>query len=241
MSRTAWFRLQCVPRGSGHPLGDWLHESPRLRPQRFQGGAELLPATAPGGRALDRSADIRQPADTRESGRWWTVFNDPKLNYLVGCAYRQNLTLREAGFRVLQARAQRASPWATCFRRLKTSGSYQRLGVRRRSVRSHNVHQVLTTVELTASISIGNWIFGAGSAARCRRPTTTWMHRGRLRRRAGHHARRHRPKLRAGPHRSRADQTTASQRGTAAGSLGVHREAAAKPASGRPSWTWTRP
>ncbi len=36
---------------------------------------------------------------------WWTVFNDPKLNELVTCAYRQNLTLREAGYRILEARA----------------------------------------------------------------------------------------------------------------------------------------
>jgi NodT family efflux transporter outer membrane factor (OMF) lipoprotein len=39
---------------------------------------------------------------------WWTVFQDPLLNGLVQNAYEQNLTLREAGLRVLQARAQRA-------------------------------------------------------------------------------------------------------------------------------------
>jgi NodT family efflux transporter outer membrane factor (OMF) lipoprotein len=39
---------------------------------------------------------------------WWTVFNDPVLNSLVDAAYRQNLTLRQAGFRVLEARAIRA-------------------------------------------------------------------------------------------------------------------------------------
>jgi|GEM_PF-36000 len=36
---------------------------------------------------------------------WWTVFRDPVLDELVADAYRQNLTLREAGFRILQARA----------------------------------------------------------------------------------------------------------------------------------------
>ena len=39
------------------------------------------------------------------SARWWTVFHDPTLDRLIVCAYRQNLTLREASFRVLQARA----------------------------------------------------------------------------------------------------------------------------------------
>jgi outer membrane protein TolC len=39
--------------------------------------------------------------------RWWTVFNDPKLNSLIEQAYNQNLDLRTAGTRILAARAQR--------------------------------------------------------------------------------------------------------------------------------------
>ena len=35
------------------------------------------------------------------------MFGDPKLNELTVCAYRQNLSLKEAGFRILQARASR--------------------------------------------------------------------------------------------------------------------------------------
>ncbi len=37
---------------------------------------------------------------------WWQAFNDPVLDRLIERAYRQNLTLRQAGVRVLQARAQ---------------------------------------------------------------------------------------------------------------------------------------
>ncbi len=37
---------------------------------------------------------------------WWTVFQDPDLEELIRCAASQNLTLREAGFRILEARAQ---------------------------------------------------------------------------------------------------------------------------------------
>ena len=44
-----------------------------------------------------------QPADHPE---WWTVFNDPVLNGLIETAQSQNLTLRTAGMRVLQAQAQ---------------------------------------------------------------------------------------------------------------------------------------
>src|SRR5262249_14167236 len=39
---------------------------------------------------------------------WWCVFNDPVLNGLVQDAYRQNLTVREAGFRIMAARAEAA-------------------------------------------------------------------------------------------------------------------------------------
>lgn len=54
--------------------------------------------------------DAGDPAlDTRrtEDSAWWRTFNDPVLNTLVDCAYRQNLTLRVAGLRILEARAQR--------------------------------------------------------------------------------------------------------------------------------------
>lgn len=52
------------------------------------------------------AADKRLREDDKDIDQWWTVFNDPVLNGLIQNAYRQNLTLREAGFRVLQARAQ---------------------------------------------------------------------------------------------------------------------------------------
>jgi outer membrane protein TolC len=39
---------------------------------------------------------------------WWGVFKDPVLNDLVKTAYVQNVNLRIAGTRVLEARAQQA-------------------------------------------------------------------------------------------------------------------------------------
>jgi NodT family efflux transporter outer membrane factor (OMF) lipoprotein len=41
-----------------------------------------------------------------EYSDWWGLFNDPVLSRLVEIAYAQNLTLRGAGVRVLEARAQ---------------------------------------------------------------------------------------------------------------------------------------
>jgi len=44
-----------------------------------------------------------EPADYRD---WWKVFNDPVLDRLIDRAYRENLNIRIAGVRVLEARAQ---------------------------------------------------------------------------------------------------------------------------------------
>ena len=52
------------------------------------------------------AADARVRTESADPSTWWTVFNDPVLDDLVCYAYRQNVTLREAGFRVLEARAQ---------------------------------------------------------------------------------------------------------------------------------------
>ena len=45
--------------------------------------------------------DVRVRSDSDDLSQWWKVFNDPVLDDLICHAYRQNLTLREAGFRVL--------------------------------------------------------------------------------------------------------------------------------------------
>ncbi len=58
------------------------------------------------------SADWLEAADNRVTSRqadsheWWRVFDDPVLNRLIDTAYRENLSLRIAGVRVLEARAQ---------------------------------------------------------------------------------------------------------------------------------------
>src|SRR4051812_4678934 len=50
--------------------------------------------------------DKRVKTDCDDLCGWWKVFGDPALDALICTAYHQNLTLREAGFRILQARAQ---------------------------------------------------------------------------------------------------------------------------------------
>src|SRR5713226_995424 len=60
------------------------------------------------------------PADY---SRWWTAFGDPVLNDLVRIAYEQNVNLRVAGTRVLEARAQRAIAVSTLFPQQQTANA----------------------------------------------------------------------------------------------------------------------
>jgi NodT family efflux transporter outer membrane factor (OMF) lipoprotein len=56
---------------------------------------------------------------------WWGVFKDPVLNDLVKTAYAQNVNLRIAGTRVLEARAQQAIAVGALFpQEQQASGSY---------------------------------------------------------------------------------------------------------------------
>ena len=52
------------------------------------------------------ASDKRVRSESDDLSKWWTVFSDPVLDDLICDAYHQNLTLRQAGYRILQARAQ---------------------------------------------------------------------------------------------------------------------------------------
>ncbi len=74
----------------------------------FKVGPNYSPPPAPVAQDWIEAGDAHVRTDSDDLSKWWTVFNDPVLDDLICHAYRQNLTLREAGFRVLQARAQLA-------------------------------------------------------------------------------------------------------------------------------------
>jgi len=54
----------------------------------------------------EQDNELFQKPSKEESIAWWTQFNDPVLDKLVQTAYAQNLTLRSAGIRIMEARAQ---------------------------------------------------------------------------------------------------------------------------------------
>ena len=73
--------------------------------------------------SLQTGQDITRQPQTEV--RWWQVFNDPALNSLIEIAHAQNLSLRIAGLRVLEARAQLGVVTGNLYPQSQTvSGSY---------------------------------------------------------------------------------------------------------------------
>ncbi|MGD0918054.1 MAG: TolC family protein [Thermodesulfobacteriota bacterium] len=52
------------------------------------------------------AGDPRVKTESTEYRNWWRIFNDPVLDRLIDRAYRENLSLKIAGVRVLEVRAQ---------------------------------------------------------------------------------------------------------------------------------------
>jgi len=65
----------------------------------------IRPSTAVAPNWLE-AGDERFKTEAAEYRAWWQAFNDPVLNRVIDRAYRENLTLKMAGVRVLEARAQ---------------------------------------------------------------------------------------------------------------------------------------
>jgi outer membrane protein, multidrug efflux system len=57
--------------------------------------------------------------------RWWTIFHDPELNYLIDRAIKNNLDLKAAESRLLQARAQRGVAESALYPTANVGAGYQ--------------------------------------------------------------------------------------------------------------------
>jgi NodT family efflux transporter outer membrane factor (OMF) lipoprotein len=101
-------------------LSEYVHNGFKVGPNYHTPPASVAPQW------ID-AADVRVRSDSDNLSQWWKVFNDPTLEDLICHAYRQNLSLREAGFRVLQARAEYGFTVGELFPQSQTvSGSYTR-------------------------------------------------------------------------------------------------------------------
>lgn len=105
--RTAhrWFLTVCVAIAAGLLAGctsvsEWWHNGFKVGPDYRRAAA----AVADGWIDADNPGVKSAAADY---SHWWTVFNDPALDTLVHTACQQNLPLKIAGLRILEARAQR--------------------------------------------------------------------------------------------------------------------------------------
>jgi NodT family efflux transporter outer membrane factor (OMF) lipoprotein len=85
----------CITTGPGQWIRNGLKVGPNYCPPPAPVADEWIQAQNP---------DVQN----RHLQDWWEVFQDPMLSALVVTAYEQNPTLRVAGTRVLQARAQQA-------------------------------------------------------------------------------------------------------------------------------------
>ena len=96
----------------------------------FKVGPNYCPPAAP---VAERWKDEGNPAINGgliQNAAWWQVFNDPVLDSLIESAYRQNLSLRVAGLRILEARAQRAIVAGNLFPQAQQAfGDYSRIGL----------------------------------------------------------------------------------------------------------------
>lgn len=111
-------------------FGDYIHNG-------FKVGPNYGRPQAPVATDWINASDQRFRSDDDHLDDWWTVFNDPVLNTLVINTYDQNLTLREAGFRVLQARAARGIAVGTLFPQVQECfGGFSRNQVSKRTANS---------------------------------------------------------------------------------------------------------
>jgi len=119
----------------------------------FKVGPNYRKPPAPVARDWIDANDKRLRTGPDDLIQWWKVFHDPVLDNLICSACHQNLTLRQAGFRVLEARAQLGITVGSIFPQLQNmTGSYEREAV---SAATAN-----RTASSTVKRFFGQWNYG---------------------------------------------------------------------------------
>jgi NodT family efflux transporter outer membrane factor (OMF) lipoprotein len=114
---TALLNGGCITTG---PL-DWIRNGFKVGPNYCKPPAPVAEEWI---QAKDPNVQDRRLHD------WWAVFQDARLNAMIDMAVRQNLTLRVAGTRVLEARAQQAIAVGNVFPQTQQmTGEYGRTGL----------------------------------------------------------------------------------------------------------------
>src|SRR5438105_3678650 len=89
---------------------------------------------------------------------WWSVFKDPTLNSLIATAYEQNLNLRIAGTRVLQARAQQAIAAGNIFPQTQqATGDYSRVALSHNTFNNPSAIASVVPIAIPPGTKLGNF------------------------------------------------------------------------------------
>jgi len=113
-------------------------------------GPEFLRPEAP---VAEQWIETESPAlktQSADHSTWWQAFQDPALDRLIETAYRQNLSLRIAGIRVLEARAQLGIAVGSQYPQLQQAGGGIAYGAGSESVAN------------TAAADLTFWDYDAG-------------------------------------------------------------------------------
>ena len=101
-------------------LNYWKSNAHKVGPNYCPPNAPVANSFSQQESPLIRNGEVLDP-------QWWTVFNDPTLNELVDQVYSQNLTLKQASWRIEEARALLAVQTTTLLPQQNlASGSYSR-------------------------------------------------------------------------------------------------------------------
>jgi len=129
---------------------EWINNGFKVGPNYCPPGAEV------GEAFLDSSEPgiSTGPADYVE---WWTVFNDPTLNELVQAAYEENLPLKIAAERILEARAMLGVARGTWWPQQQ-----QAMGAFSRNQMSHNAFPMSNFSNIPGfKMAYDDWALGA--------------------------------------------------------------------------------
>ncbi|MBN1588600.1 MAG: efflux transporter outer membrane subunit [Pirellulales bacterium] len=99
---------------------EWIHNGFKVGPNYCTPSAQVSDAW------ID-SADPRLKTLGAANAQWWTTFNDPTLDRLIATASEQNLTLKAAGLRIMEARSERGVAVGNLFpQKQEMTGGYSR-------------------------------------------------------------------------------------------------------------------
>jgi NodT family efflux transporter outer membrane factor (OMF) lipoprotein len=122
----------------------------------FKVGPEYSRPPAP---VAEKWIEAKDPnVENRHLQDWWRAFNDPTLNSLIDKAYEQNLNLRAAGTRVLQARAQQAIAAGNIFPQTQqATGQYSRVNLSNNTFNNPSAFTVLSPAPIPPGALVGNY------------------------------------------------------------------------------------